>query len=83
MKNENRITTETNDEMTPKDVAQRIADLVLLFAEREIDWLAEHGYEFDINVFAADSELLASAMITPRTRDVSITDELTGENTTR
>ena len=71
----NRIKIETNDddEMTPKDVAQRIADLVLLFGEREIDWLAEHGYEFDINVFD-DDEPLVYTMIKPRTRDVFISE---------
>ncbi len=57
-----------DDEMTPRIVASRIADLVVLFAEREVDWLAEHGYEFDINVYDAGGEAVAYAMIKPRTR---------------
>ncbi len=71
----NRIKIETNDddEMTPKDVAQRIADLVMLFAETELTWLAEHGYEFDINVYD-DDEPLVYTMIKPQTRDVFISE---------
>ena len=50
-------------------VASGIAQLVLLSAGPEIGWLAEHGFEIDINVYDGDGYARAYAMIDCSTRE--------------
>jgi len=79
MKQKNRINelnTETNNnELTPRRVASRLAELVVLFAERDLDWLAERGLEIEITVYdGATCEGQAITTINARSRVVSERD---------